>query len=52
MSENTSGKWLDAIERVGNKLPDPALLFFILLIVVWAASLIFAQHIPKLLRKM
>jgi len=43
MSENTSGKWLDAIERVGNKLPDPALLFFILLIVVWAASLIFAQ---------
>lgn len=29
---------LDWIERVGNKLPDPALLFVILLLVVWVAS--------------
>jgi aminobenzoyl-glutamate transport protein len=29
---------LDAIERIGNKLPDPALLFLILLFVVWVIS--------------
>jgi aminobenzoyl-glutamate transport protein len=29
---------LNAIERAGNKLPDPAILFVILLIVVWIAS--------------
>jgi aminobenzoyl-glutamate transport protein len=29
---------LDAIERIGNKLPDPALLFLILLLVVWVIS--------------
>ena len=28
---------------MGNKLPDPALLFFILLLVVWICSAIFAQ---------
>src|SRR5688572_25387907 len=33
---------LDAIERVGNRLPDPAALFFILLIVVWIVSAILA----------
>jgi aminobenzoyl-glutamate transport protein len=29
---------LNAIERVGNKLPDPAALFLILLLVVWGLS--------------
>ncbi|HVS32853.1 MAG TPA: AbgT family transporter, partial [Thermoanaerobaculia bacterium] len=33
---------LDTIERVGNRLPDPAALFFILLVVVWIVSLILA----------
>ncbi|HUF17160.1 MAG TPA: AbgT family transporter, partial [Thermoanaerobaculia bacterium] len=40
------GRWIDralnAIERVGNKLPDPAALFFILLIVVWILSALLA----------
>ncbi|MFT4711962.1 MAG: aminobenzoyl-glutamate transport protein [Candidatus Azotimanducaceae bacterium] len=35
--------WLDKIETIGNKLPDPALLFFILLLVVWVCSAIFSQ---------
>ncbi|MDZ4348942.1 MAG: AbgT family transporter [Xanthomonadaceae bacterium] len=34
---------LDAIERVGNKLPDPALLFFILMLVVWLVSALLAN---------
>ncbi|MAT84829.1 MAG: aminobenzoyl-glutamate transporter [Gammaproteobacteria bacterium] len=34
---------LDGIERVGNRLPDPALLFFLLLLVVWALSAFMAQ---------
>lgn len=29
---------LDAIERAGNRLPDPAVLFLMLLLVVWALS--------------
>ncbi|HLF63326.1 MAG TPA: AbgT family transporter [Saprospiraceae bacterium] len=29
---------LDVIERVGNKLPDPAILFFSLMIIVWVLS--------------
>ncbi|MFW6093021.1 MAG: AbgT family transporter [Pseudomonadota bacterium] len=29
---------LDRVERLGNKLPDPALLFFLLLLVVWVLS--------------
>jgi para-aminobenzoyl-glutamate transporter family len=32
------GKFLDIIERVGNKLPDPAILFFSLLLIVWVLS--------------
>lgn len=39
----TNGSWLDKIENLGNKLPDPALLFFILLLVVWVCSAFFAQ---------
>lgn len=34
---------LNAIERVGNKLPDPAALFFLLLIVVWILSAFLAS---------
>lgn len=33
---------LDGIERIGNRLPDPALLFVILLGVVWIASALLA----------
>ena len=29
---------LDAIERIGNRLPDPALLFFLLMVAVWVLS--------------
>ncbi|GGJ98338.1 AbgT family transporter [Luteimonas terricola] len=29
---------LDAIERVGNRLPDPAVLFLVLMLVTWAVS--------------
>jgi aminobenzoyl-glutamate transport protein len=34
---------LDTIERVGNKLPDPAALFVILLFVVWVVSALLAS---------
>ncbi|XOV77755.1 MAG: AbgT family transporter [Aestuariibacter sp.] len=38
----SSGTWvtrsLDKIERVGNKLPDPAIIFLISLIIVWVLS--------------
>ena len=33
---------LNKVERVGNKLPDPAMLFAVLLFIVWALSLIFS----------
>jgi aminobenzoyl-glutamate transport protein len=36
-------RFLDGIERVGNKLPDPAILFFVLLLVVWVLSAILAE---------
>jgi aminobenzoyl-glutamate transport protein len=35
--------WLDRIERVGNRLPDPAVLFLALLLLVWVASALLAQ---------
>jgi aminobenzoyl-glutamate transport protein len=35
---------LGLIERVGNKLPDPAVLFVIALVVTWVASAIFGGH--------
>jgi len=46
-STNATGSgWLyrslDVIERVGNRLPDPAVLFFLLMLVVWALSAILA----------
>ncbi|MDO5505860.1 MAG: AbgT family transporter [Pseudoxanthomonas suwonensis] len=31
-------RMLDAVERVGNKLPDPAVLFLLLMLAVWAFS--------------
>ena len=34
------GRFLDIIERTGNKLPDPAILFFLLMILVWFLSAI------------
>jgi len=34
---------LDGVERVGNRLPDPALLFLLLLFAVWFASALLAQ---------
>src|SRR5687767_329709 len=36
-------KLLNAIERIGNKLPDPAALFLLLLIVVWILSAILSR---------
>ncbi|MDZ7718229.1 MAG: AbgT family transporter [Balneolaceae bacterium] len=35
-------KFLNGIETLGNKLPDPAMLFFILLVIVWVLSAILA----------
>ena len=37
-----TGGVLDSIERIGNKLPDPAALFLILLFVVWILSALIA----------
>lgn len=43
-TEPHTSRWIDrglsAIERVGNALPDPAVLFLILLITVWVVSAI------------
>ena len=36
------GRFLDWVERIGNRLPDPAALFLILLIAVWIISAILA----------
>jgi aminobenzoyl-glutamate transport protein len=45
-SETPGPRWVDralnTIERVGNKLPDPAALFLILLLLVWALSALLA----------
>ncbi len=46
MSDNNQpgllGRFLDVVERAGNKLPDPAILFFLLMIFVWILSAIMA----------
>lgn len=34
---------LNKVEVIGNKLPDPAVLFAALLVIIWGLSLIFAQ---------
>jgi aminobenzoyl-glutamate transport protein len=36
-------RFLDAVERVGNKLPDPAVLFLLLMLVVWVVSALLAN---------
>ena len=38
-------RFLNTIEKVGNKLPDPAVLFLISLVIVWILSLIMAPII-------
>ncbi len=35
---------LDLVERVGNKLPDPAVLFVLALLLVWVVSLLLDGH--------
>lgn len=40
--KSISTKILDWIEKAGNFLPDPAILFFVLLIVVWILSAFFS----------
>jgi len=35
---NASGGFLGSVERIGNKLPDPAVLFIALLFIVWVLS--------------
>src|SRR5690606_40118351 len=35
-------KLLDFVERAGNKLPDPAILFFTLMIIIWLLSAVFS----------
>jgi aminobenzoyl-glutamate transport protein len=37
-SRSLTTRALDTIERIGNRLPDPALLFLILLVAVWIIS--------------
>ena len=37
-TRNTSTGFLAAVERIGNKLPDPAVLFIALLFIVWILS--------------
>lgn len=36
-------KILDKVERAGNKLPDPAILFFVLMLIIWVLSAIFSS---------
>jgi aminobenzoyl-glutamate transport protein len=36
-------RFLDIIERAGNKLPDPAILFFVLMLVIWVLSAAFSM---------
>ncbi|CAN5665504.1 AbgT family transporter [soil metagenome] len=36
-------RFLDGVERIGNKLPDPAMLFLILMLVTWVLSALLAN---------
>jgi len=36
-------RFLDAVERIGNKLPDPAVLFLILMLATWVLSALLAN---------
>ncbi|MGR5148839.1 AbgT family transporter [Photobacterium alginatilyticum] len=42
-SSSAMDKFLNFIERAGNKIPDPALLFFWGLVIVWALSALLSQ---------
>ncbi len=37
-SDSLTSRMLATVERVGTKLPDPAMLFVFLLVVVWLLS--------------
>jgi aminobenzoyl-glutamate transport protein len=41
-SQSFTTRTLEAIERIGNKLPDPAVLFIALLFIVWGLSWFFS----------
>lgn len=45
MEQNSSWatRALDKVERVGNKLPDPAIIFFVCLLIVWGLSAILSN---------
>ncbi|REK00990.1 MAG: AbgT family transporter [Bacteroidetes bacterium] len=51
MNTNTAGKsgiinrFLNFIEKAGNKLPDPAILFFVLMIGIWILSAILSNFV-------
>ena len=36
-------RMLNAVERAGNKLPDPAIIFLFSMIIIWILSAIFSQ---------
>jgi aminobenzoyl-glutamate transport protein len=38
VSDNLTTRMLASVERIGNKLPDPAMLFVFLLVIVWLLS--------------
>ena len=42
-------RFLDGVERVGNKLPDPAVLFLGLMLLVWVLSALLAARSHTLL---
>ena len=42
VTESTIQRALNAVERIGNKLPDPAALFIALLFIVWILSWLFS----------
>ncbi len=43
-SKGFIGKFLDTIEKVGNKLPDPAILFLVLMLTVWVLSALMSNY--------
>lgn len=49
-SKGLFDRFLDLIEKVGNKLPDPAVLFLLALLATWVASMVLAGaevKVPK-----
>ena len=41
-SDSLFNRFLNSLEKAGNKLPDPAILFFYLMVMVWILSAILA----------